>query len=119
MNKKQFIESVKEIDTEYCKSESSPLDTTRIFFFEKSQTVVLIDNCEGFKKCYKTTKSALSEIQGWINSIDFQSALDGESEQENLDIINSQEFAENEKAYLLELERESQYAKSPFSDFFE
>lgn len=44
----------------------SVLDTTRIFFFEKKNTVVLIDKANGYKKHFKNPSLAIKEIHSFL-----------------------------------------------------
>lgn len=50
------------------------LDTTRVFFFEKSNSVVLIDSYLGYRERFRTPSAALQTIRQWqfdlINNLD-------------------------------------------------
>ena len=49
-------------------SYTSITDTTRIFYFAKTNTVVLYDSPNGYKESFKNPSLALREIESWINS---------------------------------------------------
>jgi hypothetical protein len=44
------------------------LDTTRVFFFAKTNTVVLVDRPNGYKKHFKNPSLAIKEIRSWADS---------------------------------------------------
>jgi hypothetical protein len=59
------------------------LDTTRVFFFSKTNTVVLYDKPNGYKEHFKNPSLALKEIRGWLGTYYNQDAVQDLEEEEN------------------------------------
>ena len=51
------------------------LDTTRVFFFEKYNLMVLVDEPNDYKKAFPTPSEGLKEIKSWFNTIVLEEQL--------------------------------------------
>lgn len=86
MTREKFFKKIQKLETEwedYCYSQcetvsekcnfknehNTLLDTTRVFFFGKTNTVVLYDRPNGFKNKYKNPTLAIKEIESWMDTL--------------------------------------------------
>lgn len=80
------------------------LDTTRVFFFEKKNLLVLVDRPNGYKKAFKNPSAGLKEIKSWFDSI---------VDQDSVDDFEREQAEREHNAWVEEVKQsESDYIKS-------